>query len=81
MKSNSFKYILHIYLIANKSFYSSSIYHFIVKDQISPFYHKHLYILLSRIRVKQSTEAVGCKNASVGERSILEGSTYASRCG
>ncbi|CAN1132446.1 hypothetical protein LINPERHAP2_LOCUS16305 [Linum perenne] len=30
---------------------------------------------------KQSAEAVGCKNASVGERSALGGSTRVSRCG
>ncbi|KAG0447196.1 hypothetical protein HPP92_028429 [Vanilla planifolia] len=30
---------------------------------------------------KRSAEAVGCQNASVGERSALEGSTRASRCG
>ena len=30
---------------------------------------------------KRSAEAVGCKNASVGERSALEGSTRASRGG
>ncbi|KAJ6847346.1 hypothetical protein M6B38_278050 [Iris pallida] len=30
---------------------------------------------------KRSAEAVGCKNASVGERSALEGSACASRCG
>ena len=30
---------------------------------------------------KRSAEAVGCKNASVGERSASEGSTGASRCG
>nr|DAD45796.1 TPA_asm: hypothetical protein HUJ06_004026 [Nelumbo nucifera] len=30
---------------------------------------------------KRSAEAMGCKNASVGERSAIEGSTRVSRCG
>ena len=30
---------------------------------------------------KRSAEAVGCQNTSVGERSALEGSISASRCG